>query len=148
MNIVESINNHTSLKEIHIFKQCSEDFQLPDESVDLVFTSPPYFNTEHYSDESTQSYVRHPTQERWANDFLYPTLKNGVNALKKGGFIMINIKSVKTFPDLEDVTQRFLRSFPNLKEHEKLDMLFNVLPQRQKEKGIMSSEPIFVFQKI
>jgi len=39
---------------IELHKIGSEDFEL-NEDVDLAFTSPPYFNTEVYSDEKTQS---------------------------------------------------------------------------------------------
>ena len=38
-------------------------------SLDLCFTSPPYFDTEKYSDEDTQSYKKFPTEDGWVNGF-------------------------------------------------------------------------------
>ena len=58
--------------ELHleIVQKGSEDF-LPDkESLDLCFTSPPYFDTEKYSNEDTQSYIKFPTSRDWINGFL------------------------------------------------------------------------------
>lgn len=41
-----------------------EDYDnLPCNGVDLVFTSPPYFDTEKYSNETTQSWVRYSDYE-------------------------------------------------------------------------------------
>lgn len=80
----------------------SEDF-LPDkETLDLCFTSPPYFNCEKYSDEETQSYVRFPTTNKWMKDFIGQTLDNCYHGLKPDGTLIINIANVKSYPTLCD----------------------------------------------
>ena len=134
------------LKSIELHKTCSELFRLPKESVDMCFTSPPYFDTEHYSNEPTQSYLKYTSAEAWEENFLIPTLSYSIDALKQGGYILINIKNVRNFLNLEARTQSILSSF-NLIQHPTIKMLFPVLPQLQSIKGIISFEPVFVFEK-
>jgi len=69
----------------------AEDADLSDVKVDFVFTSPPYFDTEKYSQEETQSWKRYPETDEWLNGFLYPTLKKCWDVLEEGGRICVNI---------------------------------------------------------
>lgn len=61
------------------------------ESVDLVFTSPPYFNKEKYFNEPTQCWKTHDTKEKWIEHYLRPTIKNAYDALKKDSYFVMNI---------------------------------------------------------
>tara|TARA_R110001592_G_scaffold171950_1_gene410412 strand:- start:22 stop:1029 length:1008 start_codon:yes stop_codon:yes gene_type:complete len=124
--------------EVELYKIGSEDF-IPKEKVDLCFTSPPYFNTEQYSDEETQSFKKFPTQETWLNGFLKSTMMNCKSCLKKDGKMLINIANVKTFKNLEEETVRIsielgfkLETILKLR----LSSLFN---------GGFKHEPVFVF---
>ena len=67
--------------EIELHKLGSEVFR-PSEKVDLCFTSPPYFDTEKYSDEDTQSYIKYPEEQKWIDGFLFSTLENCYESLK------------------------------------------------------------------
>jgi len=87
-------------KEIELHQIGSEDFRPEPGSVDLCFTSPPYFDTERYSDEETQSYVKFPTPREWLEGFLGQTLENCRIALKESGRLIINIADVKRYPNL------------------------------------------------
>ncbi len=69
----------------------AEDADLSDVKVDFVFTSPPYFDTEKYSEEETQSWKRYPDTNDWLDGFLYPTLKKCWDCLEDGGRICVNI---------------------------------------------------------
>jgi len=71
----------------------AEDSDLSEVKVDFVFTSPPYFNTEKYSEEDTQSWKRYDNIYSWLNLFLFPTLKNCWDHLEDGR-IAINITDV------------------------------------------------------
>jgi hypothetical protein len=42
---------------------------------DLAFTSPPYFDTEHYADEPTQSCIRYPSLSTWLDKFYRPLIR-------------------------------------------------------------------------
>jgi hypothetical protein len=62
--------------------------------MDIVFTSPPYFNVERYSYDDTQSWVRHKDIEGWNEKFLHVALNNVWKTLRKGGILMVNISDV------------------------------------------------------
>jgi len=64
----------------------SEIFILEIEnSIDLCFTSPPYFDCEKYSEESTQSYIKYPSRDEWLYGFMGSTFSNCRLYLKEGG---------------------------------------------------------------
>ncbi len=65
------------------------------ESIDFAFTSPPYFTKEHYSEESTQSWVRYKSIESWTDGFLRPMLALTFSSLKRGSHAAINIADIK-----------------------------------------------------
>jgi hypothetical protein len=81
----------------------SEDMRLnlQPSSVDCVLWSPPYYDTEKYSTEPTQSCLKFPTRESWLEGFVGATLDNIAYALKPEGVLAVNIADVPTFPDLE-----------------------------------------------
>jgi hypothetical protein len=62
--------------------------------MDIVFTSPPYFNVERYSYDDTQSWVRHKKIDDWNKKFLHVALDNVWKTLRKGGILMVNISDV------------------------------------------------------
>ena len=78
-------------EEIHKEKR----FQKYKGEVDLVFTSPPYFNAEGYSPDDNQSSVKFPEYDQWRDGFLRPTLETAVEYLKEGGHLLWNIADVK-----------------------------------------------------
>lgn len=80
----------------------SEDYLPESKSIDLCFTSPPYFDTEKYSDEDTQSYIRYPSKEQWLTGYLKRTLLSCHYGLKDDGYLAINIANVKSYPNLEN----------------------------------------------
>jgi hypothetical protein len=81
---------------------CGSENYLPDpESLDVCFTSPPYFSEELYSDEPTQSCLKFPTRQEWMQKFMRPTLANCWYGLKPDGALAVNIAGVKSYPELE-----------------------------------------------
>ena len=64
----------------------------------MCFTSPPYFDTEKYSEEPTQSYIKFPKENDWISGFLIKTIKNCHYGLKNEGYLALNI--AKTFEGL------------------------------------------------
>lgn len=124
--------------EIELYKLGSEKF-IPNEKVDLCFTSPPYFNTEEYSNEDTQSYKKYSNQESWIDGFLRQTVRNCKECLANEGHMIINIANVKTFKDLEEQTLRVCKEEGFiLKETLKLRL--------SSMKGGFKYEPVFVFK--
>jgi hypothetical protein len=83
---------------------CGSEDMLPNlqpSSVECVLWSPPFYDTEKYSTEPTQSYLKFPSRESWLQGFLGATLDNVAHTLKPEGVLAVNIADVPTFPDLE-----------------------------------------------
>jgi len=128
-------------KKVDIYKQGSETFQPESESLDLCFTSPPYFDTEKYSDEESQSYKKFPTRDEWVNCFLKTTIENCYHGLKKGGYMLYNIANTPKYKFIEEETQRISTSL-GFKQEETIQLtLSSVMGAGHKY------EPIFVFRK-
>jgi SAM-dependent methyltransferase len=130
-----------SLTEFELHKLGSEDF-IPNEEIDLCFTSPPYFNTEKYSDEDTQSWKKYETKELWLNDFLGKTLENCYQCLKKDGFLIINIANVKSYKNIEEdfVNIAKLKGFKLINI-----MKYNLSSLSHNDK--FKFEPVFIMKK-
>jgi hypothetical protein len=96
----EFYNKHTSFfehnksSEFHICPAEEFDFSGYNNYFDMVFTSPPYFNVEHYSKDDTQSFKRYKTVETWNTAFLHTVLTNIYPAVKLNGIMAINISDV------------------------------------------------------
>jgi len=78
-----------------------EDSMLPSNRFDLALTSPPYYDTEEYTDEETNSLNRYGTFEEWCAGFYEPLIERTMDALKPGGVFVLNIGS-RNYP-LNDV---------------------------------------------
>ena len=91
--------------EVELHQLGSEDF-VCNEQVDLCFTSPPYFDTEKYSDEDTQSWVKFQSTNEWNDGFMRQTIKNCKESLKPDGWMVLNVADVSSHPSLvSDVIQ-------------------------------------------
>lgn len=79
---------------VQILEGVAEEDHPPEDSVDLVFTSPPYFRTEKYQG-GAQSHVAYPDYAQWREGFLGRLVENAYRCLKAGGHLCINIQKVK-----------------------------------------------------
>jgi len=62
--------------------------------VDFVFTSPPYFNLEKYSDDGAASTKNYNSFPLWGKEYVIPTVRNIKSYLKPGAIACINIKNI------------------------------------------------------
>jgi hypothetical protein len=85
-------NDKTS--EFHVAPAEEFDFSKYPNYFDMVFTSPPYFNVEHYSQDSTQSFKRYKSVDIWNTEFLHKVLTNIYPSVKLNGIVAINISDV------------------------------------------------------
>lgn len=60
------------------------------ESLDFVFTSPPYFNKEKYFAEESQAWFGR-TEKEWMKHYLQPTLDKAFAYLKNDGLLVLNV---------------------------------------------------------
>lgn len=63
-------------------------------TVDLSFSSPPYFNLEIYTDEESQSANKDTQYEDWVKYYMIPTIQNIYQYTKPGGLHLVNLKNV------------------------------------------------------
>ena len=143
-----SIKSYKGLKEMQkdfniegeLYCIGSEDFNVDMESLDLCFTSPPYYDTEKYSEEESQSYIRYPSKEEWIWGYLYKTYQNCYRGLKRGRRMIINIANVKSFTDIEEKSILVAKECGfKLEDEWKLSL--------SRHKGGYKYEPIFIFKK-
>ena len=128
-------------KSVELHKLGSEVFEPKRESLDLCFTSPPYFDTEKYSDEKTQSFKKYPTKEEWINGFLRKTIENCYNGLKGNKYMLINIANTSKYKFIEEETVRISKEL-GFKQEQTIELtLSSVMGAGYKY------EPIFVFKK-
>lgn len=76
-----------------IYKGCAEDVlpELPSSCASLVFSSPPYFDWEKYSNQSTQSFKRYKSYPEWVARFLHPIVCQSHRILSDGGYLAVNV---------------------------------------------------------
>ena len=132
-------------KEIELHKLGSEVFK-PKEKVDLCFTSPPYIDTEKYSDEPTQSYLKYPEEQKWIDGFLFQTIKNCYESLKKNGYLLLNIANTSSGKNIEKGTLEIAKGF-NLKHEKTLKLTLSTLAKNGPGSGF-KYEPVYVFKKV
>ena len=78
-----------------IHKLPFEESTLKKEYYDMACTSPPYFDTEHYSEESTNSFNRYKSFDQWVEGFYEPLITKTMKSLKSGCIFHLNINDRK-----------------------------------------------------
>jgi hypothetical protein len=127
-----------------LYRLGSEDF-IPDrKSLDMCFTSPPYFDLEKYSNEETQSYLKFNNREIWIEEFLRKTFENCHYGLKDDGVMLINIADIKG-NELENDMIKVAEQV-GFKLVKKLKLALSNINLRDKAKKF-KYEPIYIFIK-
>lgn len=147
-------------QKCELVEQGSEVF-VPEweNTMDVSFTSPPYFNLEKYSDDESASTKNYDNYELWLQEFAKPTIDNTYRYLKKGGYAMINIKNMTNGKKL-NLFDDWLKLF---NEHEGFEFveIFNMEQSSKKVVGKYANysdkldenynqakEPVMVFRKV
>ena len=146
---IESNHEHDKSWEM-VWKPAEDvDYSPWRGKVDLIFTSPPYFDLERYSNETTQSSARFPSLSEWLEGFLFETLRRSVRCLKLGGHLALNIADNATY-DVEIIEPviEFARTELRLELQQVVPMLLSSKPgkDRQRVGWGRKAEPILIFQ--
>jgi len=113
---------------------------------DLVFSSPPFFNWEHYSHESSQSFKRYPQYELWQSQFLSPVVSESYRILKRKGYLVLNVSNGNRLPSPDHVKE--LAGHTGFRFHSAGQMLFPKIPYlHPRDAGPLKSEWLLVFRK-
>ncbi len=151
----------------HIFQEGSEhignhpDFQQYKGKLDMVFTSPPYFDREQYSTDEEQSYKAYPQYDDWRDNFLKPTLTNAYESLRNDRYLLWNIADIKIGTDkyhpLEQDSIDIVESLGGRYEGKLKMLMTRMIGLDPSSSGIKNSveingeyykyEPIFIFYK-
>ena len=140
-------------KDVQLFEACAEDFDLNqlNKKFDFIFTSPPYFNIEKYTQEENQSWKKYRKFDVWLNEFLFKTLRNAWEQLEEGGVLAINISDVYSghrINNICDPMNDFISSLDNSFYMGCLGMKMSKRPNNkttQKEGTFV--EPVWFFSK-
>lgn len=143
--LIEKETKRSNSFEVHCIG--SEDFVLPDESVDCCFSCPPYFDLERYCDEPTQSTVKFPAYNMWLEGYVRPTIRNCKNALKPGGKFAVVLNDVRN----QNRTYYLSTDWQRIAEEEGLEFVeaIPVISRQMKRKTVTdrSKEHIYIFIK-
>lgn len=78
-----------------VHMDCFEDVQFKESSFDFAITSPPYYDTEQYCNEETNSMNRYGNFDDWCEGFYLPLIHNTMHFLRPGSTFALNIGSRK-----------------------------------------------------
>lgn len=109
---------------------------------DLVFTSPPYFDTEKYFKEEGQCWLDYNNLEDWKEKYLEQTFLNSYEFLKNDGKLCINISA-----NYKDIILESAKKC-NFKLVETLDLSLKSDHFNRKRNIVKKSEPILIFEKL
>lgn len=113
--------------------------------VDLIFTSPPYFNLEHYSNTIGQSDISYDSLESWLENFLFKCLTIHLKCLKISGRLILQLSDYKfkgtKVKIIEPLKQYML---------ERPDFIFEgiILVKTKGRHSAFITEPLFVWKRI
>jgi 16S rRNA G966 N2-methylase RsmD len=91
--------------------------------VDIVLTSPPYFDLEVYTHEDTQSITGCTSYQMWVDKFLEPLVTGALSTLKPTGWSCWNVHNVGKMKMIDDVA-KIHKKFPTKK-------IFSVISSRR-----------------
>ena len=128
---------------------CAENVMpsLRSDYYDLVFTSPPYFSVEEYSNDKDQSYIKFPIYQNWLNGFLYKIVDESYRVLKTGSRLIINIKNYEKFKIADDFLLYSQKIGFVLEKTYNMKLANNEF-NRKKGQVNHHTEPVFVLKKV
>lgn len=101
-------------KKVSTYCSPAELFDFSTVEYDFVFTSPPYFDLERYSDEDTQSWKQYKDFDIWLENFLFLTLTNLWKNLKQGGRVIVNISDIYSQGETKEICQPMIEHMESL----------------------------------
>jgi len=139
-------------KNIEMVNSCAEEYEYGSRTFDTIFTSPPYFNIERYTQENTQSFKKFRKLQDWLDSFLYVALGNAWKVLRKNGYMIINISDVYSNHTINKICDPMCDFISHLPDSKYLGCMGYEMRKRPnskavKEEGGVFAEPMWVFKK-
>jgi SAM-dependent methyltransferase len=125
---------------------CAEDLLplMPSSSIDLVFSSPPYFDHERYSNERTQSFNRYPSYGEWRERFLAVVVRETRRLLRPNGYLVLNVADTSRASLATDALTLATRELVFAR---RLRLAMNAVPSARAAGRLYRHEPVYIFQK-
>jgi len=137
-------------KQILLLNETAEDAFVFDHDIDLIFTSPPYFNIERYTQEDNQSFKKYRKLQTWLDKFLFFSINKYWENLKDGGILAINIGDVYSNHTVNNICDPMNEFISTLKDASYLGCIGYKMQKRLRsksdKKGIFA-EPIWIWGK-
>ena len=91
------------------------------ECYDLVFTSPPFFDIEIYSDDKNQSISKYPEFKNWFENWLTPMISKMWDCIKYGGYLALYLGDTPR-RKIVDPVNKFILSLKDSSIHAKISL--------------------------
>lgn len=109
--------------------------------VDIVLTSPPYFDMEIYTHDPNQSYKKYNDHTVWMNMWYLPMVMNNLSILKQDGLSCYNVMNGKC----QDIVERTIIEHKNL-GFDLVDQIGIDSPFKNYKKKLNRSDLTYVFK--
>jgi site-specific DNA-methyltransferase (adenine-specific) len=143
----EALNINDLLNKVHCSDALSFLKKVPDNSVDLIITSPPYFQQRDYG---AGGIGNEPTEDEYINNLL-PIFNECSRVVKTTGAIVFNMGDKYLNGNLSLIPYKFaLKALENKKVFLINQITWaktNPTPRQERRKLIQSTEPFFIFAK-
>ena len=132
-------------KKYNMICDCAESCDIPDSPhksglYDMVITSPPYYDSEIYSDNPNQSIIKYKNLEDWYTNFLLKASINAIRKLNENSHFIISINDTKT----DSYVNRYIKDISSIIELEYV----GVFCVTNDERNLTGMQPIFVWKKL
>ncbi len=118
---------------------------LPDKKYDLIFTSPPYFTLEIYTNEKSQSIIdKENNVDKWLKDFLFISLEKSWNVLVENGYMVIIINDMGSKPEF-NFLEKMIKYINSLSYSKYIGLISY---GKQENNKIINPQPMWIWQKI
>jgi len=111
---------------------------------DLVFTSPPFFNTEIYNEDKNQSSNKFDKYKKWLDEFLFKIVDESHRLLNDSGHLVLNVKNLVYYKIADDLCNYCKKDWELEKTY---NMRLSNSEFSRKVGDTWHVEPIFVFKK-
>lgn len=89
-DLATDLARYCHTKHVETQELCFEDVKLGEQRFDLALTSPPYYDTEHYTGAGYAK-LRYPTFEEWNNGFYRTMIASVAAVLEPGACFLLNV---------------------------------------------------------
>ena len=137
-------------RQVAISDKPAEEMVYDKEEFDTVFTSTPYFDTERYSTDETQSWMRYKDLGEWLHNFLFESIERAWTALKRDGVMLINLSDVYGHHEIQkmcDPMNEFIEGLDGAEYEDCVGMRMAKRPNQNTHKEGVYCEPIWVWRK-